>query len=190
MSVGHGLEVVQYRVGGVAREPAAPWTRSLERSLCYSFGGFGNQAIQVAVRGPNPTVLNGLVDQVTAIVRNTPGAVDVNNENEKVQREFLVKALAFYEKFADSAGSSPEVRLEAAKALRRVGEIQRKLGDTKAGEDAFQRSTIILRALDAEKPDPAVRLELMRTLNRVGWLQWALGHAPEAALTAMLCSGA
>ena len=56
----------------------------------FGFGGFGNQAIQVAVRGPNPTVLNGLVDQVTAIVRNTPGAVDVNNENEKVQREFLV----------------------------------------------------------------------------------------------------
>lgn len=56
----------------------------------FGFGGFGMQAIQVAVRGPDPEVLNGLVDQVTAIVRNVPGAVDVNNDNEKVQQEFLV----------------------------------------------------------------------------------------------------
>ncbi len=56
----------------------------------FGFGGFGNQAIQAAVRGPNPEVLNGLVDQVTEIVRKTPGAVDVNNDNEKVQGEFLI----------------------------------------------------------------------------------------------------
>ena len=56
----------------------------------FGFGGFGNQAIQAAVRGPNPDVLNGLVDQVTAAVRSVPGAADVNNDNEKVQRELLV----------------------------------------------------------------------------------------------------
>ncbi|HYY89493.1 MAG TPA: efflux RND transporter permease subunit [Chloroflexota bacterium] len=56
----------------------------------FGFGGFGNQPIQVAVRGPNPEVLNALVDQVTAAVRSVPGAVDVNNDNEKVQRELLV----------------------------------------------------------------------------------------------------
>ena len=53
----------------------------------FGFGGFGNQAIQVAVRGPNPDVLNDLVDQVTATVRAIPGAVDVNNDNERVQPE-------------------------------------------------------------------------------------------------------
>ena len=56
----------------------------------FGFGGFGQQAIQVAVRGPNPEVLNPLVDQVTATVKAVPGAVDVNNDNEKVQREYLV----------------------------------------------------------------------------------------------------
>ncbi|HEX5270256.1 MAG TPA: glycosyltransferase [Gemmataceae bacterium] len=39
-STGRGLDVVPFKVGGVARESAAPWTRSLERSLCYSFGCF------------------------------------------------------------------------------------------------------------------------------------------------------
>jgi glycosyltransferase involved in cell wall biosynthesis len=37
---GRGLDVVRFNVGGVARETAVPWTRSLERSLCYSFGCF------------------------------------------------------------------------------------------------------------------------------------------------------
>ena len=37
-SVGRGMDVVEFNVGGVAREPSVPWQRSLERSLCYSFG--------------------------------------------------------------------------------------------------------------------------------------------------------
>jgi glycosyltransferase involved in cell wall biosynthesis len=36
-SVGKGLEVVQFQVGGVAREAAVPWTRYLERGLCYAY---------------------------------------------------------------------------------------------------------------------------------------------------------
>jgi glycosyltransferase involved in cell wall biosynthesis len=39
-STGRGLDVVQFKVGGVARESSVPWSRSLERSLCYSFGCF------------------------------------------------------------------------------------------------------------------------------------------------------
>src|SRR4051794_23875733 len=37
-SVGHGLDVIQFNVGGVARSAAVPWTRDLERGLCYTFG--------------------------------------------------------------------------------------------------------------------------------------------------------
>jgi HAE1 family hydrophobic/amphiphilic exporter-1 len=56
----------------------------------FGFGGFGMQAIQVAVRGPDPTTLNRLVDQVTTVVKAVPGAVDVNNANDKVQPEYVV----------------------------------------------------------------------------------------------------
>ncbi len=56
----------------------------------FGFGGFGGQPIQVAVRGPNPEVLNRLVDQVTAAVKSVPGAVDVNNINENVEPEFVI----------------------------------------------------------------------------------------------------
>src|SRR5438874_4160543 len=37
-SVGRGLEVIQFNVGGVARERVAPWPRQLERGLCYAYG--------------------------------------------------------------------------------------------------------------------------------------------------------
>jgi glycosyltransferase involved in cell wall biosynthesis len=37
-SAGRGLEVVPFNVGGVARETAVPWTRQLERGLCYAYG--------------------------------------------------------------------------------------------------------------------------------------------------------
>src|SRR5580658_11071721 len=37
-SVGQGLELVPFKVGGVARGKAASWTRILERGLCYAYG--------------------------------------------------------------------------------------------------------------------------------------------------------
>jgi glycosyltransferase involved in cell wall biosynthesis len=52
-SVGRGLDVVPFKVGGVARESAVPWTRSLERSLCYSFGCFED----IDARRPRPVDL-------------------------------------------------------------------------------------------------------------------------------------
>jgi glycosyltransferase involved in cell wall biosynthesis len=37
-SVGQGLEVQVFGVGGVAREQAVAWSRTLERGLCYAYG--------------------------------------------------------------------------------------------------------------------------------------------------------
>ncbi len=37
-SVGHGLNIEVFGIGGIAREQAVSWSRSLERSLCYSYG--------------------------------------------------------------------------------------------------------------------------------------------------------
>jgi glycosyltransferase involved in cell wall biosynthesis len=37
-SVGKGLDVVRYSVGGIARGAAVPWTRDLERGLCHAYG--------------------------------------------------------------------------------------------------------------------------------------------------------
>jgi glycosyltransferase involved in cell wall biosynthesis len=37
-SVGHGLDVQVFNIGGVARDQAVTWSRTLERSLCYAYG--------------------------------------------------------------------------------------------------------------------------------------------------------
>ena len=55
----------------------------------FGFGGSA-QAIQIAVAGPNPDVLNTLVDQVTNVVQSTPGAVNVNNGNQNVMAQYTV----------------------------------------------------------------------------------------------------
>ena len=39
-STGRGMDVVKFNVGGVARDASVTWHRSLERSLCYSFGAW------------------------------------------------------------------------------------------------------------------------------------------------------
>jgi HAE1 family hydrophobic/amphiphilic exporter-1 len=78
----------------------------------FGFGGFGTQPIQVAVRGPNPAVLNGLVNQVTAAVKSVPGATDVNNVNENVQPEFVINV------DRDKAADLGVTAQQAATALR------------------------------------------------------------------------
>jgi hydrophobic/amphiphilic exporter-1 (mainly G- bacteria), HAE1 family len=78
----------------------------------FGFGGFGQQPIQVAVRGPNSEVLNPIVEKVTAIIRSTPGATAVNNENERLQREYLIRI--DHERSADLGVSAAQ----AASALR------------------------------------------------------------------------
>ena len=37
-SVGQGLDVTVFGLGGIAKDPAVSWSRTLERSLCYSYG--------------------------------------------------------------------------------------------------------------------------------------------------------
>jgi glycosyltransferase involved in cell wall biosynthesis len=39
-TAGHGLDVILFNLGGVARESLAAWHRCLERGLCYAFGCF------------------------------------------------------------------------------------------------------------------------------------------------------
>ena len=39
-STGRGMDVVAFNVGGVAKDGTVDWRRSLERSLCYSFGAW------------------------------------------------------------------------------------------------------------------------------------------------------
>jgi tetratricopeptide (TPR) repeat protein len=70
-----------------------------------------------------------------------------------LQREFLEKALAFYEQLAAEEGSSPQVRSENARAWQRVGAIRQALGRHAEAEAAFRRAIALGSDLARRYPD-------------------------------------
>ena len=63
-----------------------------------------------------------------------------------LQRQFLEKALAFYQRLSTEIGAEPAVRFETANAEQRVGEIQQKLGRHAESEAAYRRANSHLKA--------------------------------------------
>ena len=100
---------------------------------------------------------------------------------EQVQREFLLKALHFYEEFSRENNSAPCWRTEIAKAARRVGEIQHKLGEHAKAEEAFDLAIARLTQLVAEFPGETVqRDELANAHNSHGSLLRESGRPADA----------
>jgi serine/threonine protein kinase/Flp pilus assembly protein TadD len=81
---------------------------------------------------------------------------------QPLQREFLLKALKYYQAFALERDPDPAVRAEAGEAAFRVAEIQRKLGHNDEAERAYRQAIAVLEAIPAHagrgSPDPALRL--------------------------------
>ena len=101
---------------------------------------------------------------------------------EEVQREFLLKALAFYERFAEENRDDPKWRLETGRANRRIGVIQQKLGDHGKAEAAQRRAIALLEAPPGDPADtPARRGELARSLQGLAVVLQFTGRPQEAA---------
>jgi tetratricopeptide (TPR) repeat protein len=82
---------------------------------------------------------------------------------EPVQREFLEKALRFYEEFSSQKDTDPSAQLLVADAWRRAGAIRLRLGMLQPAEDAFRRALAINLALADTSP---TNLDLRyRTVN-------------------------
>jgi serine/threonine protein kinase/tetratricopeptide (TPR) repeat protein len=100
---------------------------------------------------------------------------------EGVQREFLLKALAYYQEFGRQEGWRPEVRYGAAMAHRRVGDIQTKLEDFSAAERTY---TDAVRLLEKLAEDDPTRREYRESLagchDAVGRLLSRVKRHPEA----------
>jgi hypothetical protein len=71
----------------------------------------------------------------------------------QVQREFLEKALAFYEQFAAQSGDDPQRQFDAARAGHRVAMIDKKLGMYERSTTALRRSFEQLQSLSDRFPD-------------------------------------
>ena len=85
---------------------------------------------------------------------------------EQVRRRLLEKALKFFQGFLQTRADDPTVHFEAGLAYRRVGDIQRLLGQHGPAEEACQKAMDYLDSLRAEHPDqPLYRHELARAYS-------------------------
>ncbi|WZO95925.1 protein kinase [Isosphaeraceae bacterium EP7] len=100
---------------------------------------------------------------------------------DDVQRTFLERALAYYERFADQQASDPTAVQERGRASLRMGDILRKLGRNPEAERAYRRGVDILGRLADDQPDtPEHRHHRAVGLARLGGVLAAGGHATEA----------
>jgi serine/threonine protein kinase len=104
---------------------------------------------------------------------------------EPVRRKILKDALRFYQEFLQDRVHNPAVRLEVARAYKRVGQIQILLGQRDDGEAAYQQALILLEQLHGESPaDPNLQNELGETFDALGTHYHSIQRWPqsEAAL--------
>ena len=82
---------------------------------------------------------------------------------QPVQRAFLLKALRFYEEFAQDPRTEPAVRRKAGEAYRRLAAIHHKLGDYPKAAEADVRALAVFEQLVADFPAvPDYREDLAR----------------------------
>jgi len=98
-----------------------------------------------------------------------------------VQREFLQEALAFYQEFSRQQGEDPEVLIEAAVALRRVGDIQDVLNMHEQTERIYLQVIDLLNDLaDRHFDNPSRRKELATVQSKLAQHYLAYGRTAEA----------
>jgi tetratricopeptide (TPR) repeat protein len=100
----------------------------------------------------------------------------------EVERQFLQKALDFYEELSKERSTDPEVRLETAQAYRRLGVICMGLEGHHAKAGGYLRQAARMAGdLAEEFPDRvAYREEQFRATYEVGRHLWSWGRFDEA----------
>jgi serine/threonine protein kinase len=123
----------------------------------------------------SPSYTSGVVVDVAATDDTDASAypatewVQVQASPETAQ--VLENLLVYYDKLAQHADANSKIALQAAIALRRVGDIRQRLGDYESAEDAYQRTLEKLRELEPKVATRGpVRLQMARTLNELGSL--------------------
>jgi serine/threonine-protein kinase len=100
---------------------------------------------------------------------------------EPAQRDFLQKALAYYEAFAQESGHTAEARKRVANAQLRVGKICEKLGQHPPAEAAYSKARELYGRLVADFPSVAgYRHQLAQSHRNLGLLLKDTGHLKEA----------
>jgi len=85
------------------------------------------------------------------------------------QKEFLEKALSFYENFADQSSDNPDLRFDVGKAHQRAGRIYLTLGHRDSAQKKLELSIQAYEALCQEYPENAqYSAQLATAVHRLG----------------------
>jgi eukaryotic-like serine/threonine-protein kinase len=110
---------------------------------------------------------------------------------QPLQREFLEKALGYYQRAAQENDADPEARRQRARAYQRVGAIRTALGEPNKAIEPLKEALGLLRELAAESADDAhINHMLGDTLDELGGAYVELGRygeADECCREALVC---
>ena len=78
--------------------------------------------------------------------------LDKQNKLQPLQRDFLQKALAYYQEFAGEKDADPSLRTSALWAQYRLGDIECRLGNFKQGEQCYRKGIEAIEAIGQGQP--------------------------------------
>jgi tetratricopeptide (TPR) repeat protein len=92
----------------------------------------------------------------------------------------LEELLSFYEPLAREASDYPKLRLQAAEASQRIGDIRQKLGGFEQAVTAYRKAVALYSGPSTEGAEEAVRIKVARTYNELGRTLQALRQTDES----------
>ncbi|HWE36980.1 MAG TPA: serine/threonine-protein kinase [Isosphaeraceae bacterium] len=105
----------------------------------------------------------------------------LEDRHDPLQRQFLEKALHYYENFTRQDAREPQVRLERGRAFLRLADIRRKLGQNVEARQSYARAVEVLGALAADRPGLRdARHHLARAQGRLAVHLVGLGDYADA----------
>ena len=148
----------------VADEPVyaypEPWTRKLLRwarrhkvAVSTAAGLLVAATVALAVsavliaRERNEAEAQGQQARQAVDLLTQVADISFDEQLDPLQKKFLEKALAYYEKFTSRAAGDSSVKLEHGRAYQQMGDIQRKLGRLADAEQSYRRSLELLEPL-------------------------------------------
>ena len=110
--------------------------------------------------------------------------ISFDEQLDPLQKKFLEKALAYYEKFTSRAAGDASVKLEHGRAYQQMGDIERKLGRLPDSEKSYRRSLELLEPLARSPRRRARALAVAGPDARLFWrVSWSAAGLMPVSLT-------
>jgi serine/threonine-protein kinase len=124
------------------------------------------------------TALRAVNDMLTEVAEEQ---LATEPRMEKKRRALLAQAQTYYQQFLDQRGNDIHLRKETALASKRLGDIQRLLGEHEPAREAYGRAIDLLVRLAAEDPgDPEYRHALADSYTYRGEVLRTSGRPDDA----------